>query len=364
MSDTIPACMVVDDAPANATYWLRLQMLAYGFAPEETDWGVGWRQQAASPLWRPEHLRRLADLVERFDVRGKFTFLPCPAGLGRIDRRVRGYTDAELAGLLEIVRTSIAPRFDITPEVLTHSLAFDVDREALLPHSESAWLTHLAMEGRHGDLVEYVGRAYEILRAVGLRPHGCTIGGIPNCSGLGGKKSLALGDGCEALGKAVLEVERRFEPDTDRTFLYTGAPPRTPLCQETRLPEVVCRAADGGEVSQMFSLDDVGYPALLGRAGFDEAVGRWITPDLSGGELVEAVEGGAVAAFMVHPQTMMSCGTNQGFDILQEVLRRLHERYGRRMRWTTPLELIRRRDETEPLAGRRTGSGGNPRAST
>ena len=347
MPEAIPACMVVDDVPANATYWWRAQMTAFGFAVPEEGWGRGWREQAQAPFWRPEHARRLADLVEEFDLRGKCTLLPCPAGLGRLDRSVRRYGDAELAELLEIVRTRFAPRFNITPEVMTHSLAFDVDREALRPHSESAWMTHLATEGRHEELADYIGRAYEILHAVGIHPHGCTIGGIVNCSGLCGKKSLALGDGCDALAKAVLEVERRFEPGTNRSFIYTGAPPRTERSRKTGLPEPVYDAPDGGQVSQIFSLDDVGLPAIHGRAEFDPAVDRWITPDLADGEFVRTIEAGSALAFMVHPQTMMSLHTGQGFDILQELLERLRRRYGGRLRWMTPLEMIRWREETD-----------------
>lgn len=345
MRDTIPACLIVDDVPLNATYWWRLQMTALGFAVPEEGWGKSWREQAAVPFWRVDDARRLADLAEEFDLRGKFTVLPRPAGLGRIDRSVRGLPPAQLDGLLAILRERIAPRFDITPEVLTHSLAFDFRQEAMLPHSESAWMTHLALEGRHEELVAYLGHAYEILHAVGLHPHGCTIGGIHNCSGLCGEQALSLGDGLDALGRAVLEVEQRYEPARDASFVFTGAPPRAERFRKTRLPEPV-HCGTSGEVSLLFSaLPDVCLAALLGRARFEPAVSEYMTPDLAGGRFVETIEAGSALTFMVHAQTTMSLGTGQGFDILREMLTRLRARYGSRVKWMTPLELIRWRDE-------------------
>ena len=85
MTEPIHACFIIDDMPANATYWMRRQQEAFGYNVPDTGWGKGWRELAPAPKFRLEDATALADLVETFGLRGKCTVLPCPAGLGRID---------------------------------------------------------------------------------------------------------------------------------------------------------------------------------------------------------------------------------------------------------------------------------------
>src|SRR4051812_42655689 len=51
-----------------------------------------------------------ADLVEEFGVRGKFSVLPVPAGLGRIDRPLPGVAPADQEEFFRIIRERVAPR--------------------------------------------------------------------------------------------------------------------------------------------------------------------------------------------------------------------------------------------------------------
>jgi len=155
MNNPVRACLIVDDVPIAAAYWMRLQQLACGYTPTETGWGYRWRELASSAFMRISDLREFADFADENNIRGKFTVLPCPAGLGRIDQRIRGLSDAHLAELLNIVRTQIAPRFDITPEVLTHTMAIQPETGALLPHTEIAWLSHLLASGRTEAVTDY-----------------------------------------------------------------------------------------------------------------------------------------------------------------------------------------------------------------
>jgi len=65
-----------------------------------------------------------------------------PAGLGSILEGWRAATRAELAAWIELARTRIAPHFDITPEILTHTLALDLTtaRAAASNPSTTGWL--------------------------------------------------------------------------------------------------------------------------------------------------------------------------------------------------------------------------------
>src|SRR5579871_3585392 len=61
---------------------------------------------------------RFADLIERTSMRGKFSVVPYPFGLGRVDRAVDGVSEADRLYFLDVVRERIAPFLDITPEAL------------------------------------------------------------------------------------------------------------------------------------------------------------------------------------------------------------------------------------------------------
>jgi hypothetical protein len=80
-----------------------------------------------TPLVVPhEFTSRVAETMERFELRGKMTLIPMPSCLGRIDQSLKRVPPEHLAEFLKIVRERIAPRFDITPEFLTHLNAYNL----------------------------------------------------------------------------------------------------------------------------------------------------------------------------------------------------------------------------------------------
>jgi len=72
-----------------------------------------------------EFTRRVAETFEQLDMRGKFTVIPMPSCLGRIDQSLKRVPATHLQEFLNVVRERIAPRFDITPEYLTHMRAYN-----------------------------------------------------------------------------------------------------------------------------------------------------------------------------------------------------------------------------------------------
>jgi hypothetical protein len=118
---TIPLTLIIDDpAPCIQVYW----------------WHVAERQKTDKPTMQSgEPILRnvpvtfaaeVADVLQRRGFKGKFTVLPYPAGLGSIAHGLQGYPQADVERWLAIVRHKIAPRMDITPEILTHTKAIDL----------------------------------------------------------------------------------------------------------------------------------------------------------------------------------------------------------------------------------------------
>ena len=336
----VRGCVIVDDVPSNPTYWWRAQQTAFGYDVPVIGFGGPWREQAAAPVLPVEIAHGFADFAEEFDVRGKFTLLPCPAGHGRIDREVRGFARADLDAIVAVVRDRLAPRFDITPEVLTHSMALDVESGALLPHSESAWVSWLAREGRIETLMAYLRHGGTILRNVGIAAHGVTVGGMTDPSGIAAGEMVLFGFHREALCRAVLAVEREFDPATGDSFIYTGSKPVSSESAARQAPECLHTSPDGGRVFALHSMPDDPLIGLLYGGGDEStAADRLVTPDLSAGSLVDEAEAGRAVVITVHSQTLNALNTGRGLKVLREAVRRLRERYGRRLAWHTPREL-------------------------
>ncbi len=339
--DLINACFIVDDTPVNATYWAQLQQSAAGYDTPDTGWATRWRDMAPASLLRVKDAERFADMIEEFGIRGKFTCLPCPAALGRVDQAVRGFSDDDLKRILSIIRDRIAKQMDITPEVLTHTQPYDPETGARLPHAETFWLTHLCVTGQAEKLRAYLRHAWKILSNVGIRARGLTVGGMSDFSGIAQGKSLACGDGRDVLGEALIAIEREFNPKVHASFIYTGAPSYTEEGKRKRAPETVFKAGDGAVVHELQSIvDDPIFPVILGPCDVvAKTTDALISPGLDRGLLVDEAESGRAVVFTVHCQTLVALDSGVGLDIMHEVCRRLKERYGKRLVWHTALEL-------------------------
>jgi hypothetical protein len=339
-NEPVRACLIVDDAPIAAAYWMRLQHQAFGYSPSETGWGHRWRDLASSSFFRVSDLREFAQFAEEYNVRGKFTLLPCPAGLGRIDQDVRGMSQADLSAFLEIIRSRIAPRFNITPEVLTHTMAIQPETGAMLPHTEIAWLSHLAESGQVTAIHDYLRHAWTILRNVGIQPHGLTLGGMDDKSGIAHGKMANQGHHVREIAEALLRVGTEFDPGMRRGFLFGPLSLHGDGEKRRYFPEVIWETPTGARVYKLFTLaDDPAFPLLHGDGDLSQAIDALVSPDLSRGQWIEAAERGSAMVIVTHVQTLNAANTGMGLQMFRESVRRLRERYGNRLIWHTADEL-------------------------
>ena len=114
--------------------------------------------------------REFADLCKQYGVRGKFSVLPMPCCLGAIDEKLNHVPQRHLTEFLKIVRDRIAPRFDITPEILTHLTAYRLEEGGFHHMYEDEWLARASV----AEMTDYIALSLEILRDVGLPANGVT----------------------------------------------------------------------------------------------------------------------------------------------------------------------------------------------
>ena len=103
-------------------------------------------------------------------IRGDFTVLPYPAGLGRIDEKLEGYDTGELRDWVALAWAAVMPQFDIHCEILTHTRALDLQTWELLPVSEHEWTD----QQDEATLANYFATAMQILGEAGLPNNGMT----------------------------------------------------------------------------------------------------------------------------------------------------------------------------------------------
>lgn len=276
----------------------------------------------------PGFTRRVADTFARHGLRGKFTVIPMPSCLGRIDQSLKLVPRDRLAAFLKEVRERIAPSFDITPEFLTHSRVYDLKRNRYLRLFEDAWISRAPLE----EVVEYFVLAFEILRNVGLEATGVTS---PWTSGIDVEKKYA---------RAVADSQWKvFNRKLTFYFLHAtdwGSPRRC---------TVECEVPERGQVvvSVPANCADIFWPAESAtraeqRDQIRKGIDRLLSADGRTGRIRELAEAGYPVVFLTHWQSLFYLGTELGLEGLNALAERIRKVFGNRVEWVTCLELARR----------------------
>jgi hypothetical protein len=320
----MPVSLILDDgAPViNPLYYYRMQV-----NQKEYDQHV-----SHIPL---DFLEQFAGVVKKWGMRGKFTIIPYPAGLGSLLDGWEGCDKAELESWLALARSAIAPSFDITPEILTHTRALDLKTHQLLPEAEQIW-----MDGRsQAELSEYMRTATGLLRQAGFTPGGIT-------------QPVTFKGDRAAYNQAVLEAIRpQGEADPAGTVAFYFID----FCEDKApvpLHPVVLLDREKGEavVSMLAYADDYFWNGQYpGQPGYLEEAGELISADGQAGRLVELMRAGAWATFCTHWQSQYANGSRQGLAGLEVVAQRLATTFGPRLLWMSNGEMARYRAAEEAL---------------
>lgn len=258
-----------------------------------------------------------ADLIEEFGVRGKFSVLPIPAAIGRIDRPLPDVSPQEQARFLQIVRDRVSPQMDICIEFLTHFLAWDIRRDRPLDYTEKT----MAPFTNRDHLAQYFAYGLRILDNLGLNPTGATSPGASCCEI---ERTYQA-----ALRQAVYEVTGR---PIAWYFLHVD------LDSPVVLPRIMSMNAEEGTgcVTMVSAGND---PSWNTQFGHPSNLDNLITADGQRGRLVDLARNGSVIGFHTHWQSLFSEGRATGLHDLRTTLSRIREHLGRRVRWTKCSDL-------------------------
>jgi len=283
-----------------------------------------------TPLLVPhEFTRRVADTFEKYGLRGKFTLIPMPSCLGRIDKSLKRVPQDHLQEFLKIIRDRIAPRFDITPEYLTHLNAYDLKTGKFRHIYEDVWITQADPD----EIVEYFTLAFQILRNVGIEANGITS---PWVSGIDVEKKYA-----KALGDAQWAL---FKRPVTWYFLNAASDNENPypMYVEYQNAEtgqsVVSVPSNAGDIFWTMDEPDTDKRKAMIKDGIDRLVSR----DGKTGRIRQLIETGFPVVIVTHWQSLFTQGTGLGLDGLIMLSERINSIFGSGIEWISCYELAKR----------------------
>ena len=325
--DRVPMSFIIDDSTClvNLNKFAMPQFDA-AFGGTNPTYHRNWKE------WSDEipdaFVRKFGEWCADKGVKGKYSIVPYPACVGRLDRELPGWSPKEVSSSLELVRTVMMPNWDIHPEMVTHTRV--IDPKTGHPHPDRTlkfmenwdWTT-----GRSADEIgEYLAYALRILRDVGLPCEGVTTPG--------GFGSRALPQLAQASMQALKDVFKAEVPHYFRHLYDRGT--------ESVAPRVEYASGLEGEDPRCV----VSIVACTGdwTGGWDNTepggVDKYITADGRSGRLVEVIERGEPACLLSHWTGIWFNGEERGFKIFQEVVRRVHERFDH-LHWMKLAEISR-----------------------
>ncbi len=275
-----------------------------------------------------DFVRKFGEWCGEHGVKGKYSIVPYPACVGRLDRELPGWTPRQVEASIELVRTLMMPNWDIHPEMVTHTRVIDTRTGQPYPERSLRFMENWDWTtGRSVDeLTGYQTYALRILKNVGL-----TCEGITTPGGYGNRARPQL---AQATLESVRDVFGAEIPHYFRDLYDEGDRSVAPLVQyasglDTEDPRCVVSIIG-------CTADWTGGWDNTTPAGAD----KFITPDGQEGRLVEVIARGDPACLVAHWTGLWWNGQELGFKIFQEVLRRLRARFDH-LAWMKLSEIAR-----------------------
>ncbi len=323
----VPVSWIIDDS----TCLVNLNR----FAMPQFDAAFGGKNQSFHQPWKQwpveipdDFVRKFIDWCDEHGVKGKYSIVPFPACVGRLDRELPGWSRRELEASIALVRERVMKNWDIHPEMVTHTRVIDLktghpyDDVSLKFMENWEWSV-----GRSADeLTEYFAYALKILRNIGMPCEGVTTpGGFCNRA----RPQLA-----QATFESLRDVFQTEIPHYFRDLFDEGEKSVAPIVQNAsglKSDDPRCVVHTIGCTGDWTGGWDCVEP---------DGVDRFISADGRRGRLVEVIERGEPAVMVCHWTGIYWNGLEKGFQVLQEVVTRLKQHYDH-LHWMKLSEIAR-----------------------
>jgi hypothetical protein len=323
----VPVGLIIDDSTCLVNLnRFAVPQFAQERGPDSPYTRLPWREW---PVEIPDaFVRKFGEWCAAHGVKGKYSIVPFPACVGRLDRTLPGWTQPELERSIELVRTLLLPNWDIHPEMVTHTRVIDTKTGHPYPEFTEKFMenTGWSVNRSADELADYLTYALRILKNIGLPCEGITTPG-----GFGSKARPQLAQATFESVRAVFGAEI---PHYFRDLFSEGDKSVAPLVQNASGldgPDPRCVVHTIGCTG-----DWTGGWNCTEPGGAD----KFITADGTSGRMVDVITRGEPALMVCHWTGIYFNGQETGFKIFQEVVRRLHARF-ENLHWMKLSEVAR-----------------------
>ena len=311
----VPISLIVDDpAPGISVYYYHY---IHGGNPVTED---------GRPLinkYPNSFLKEFCDMVDRWGMKGKFSVVPNPAGMGNVTSGIEGVSESELKEWLDTVKKRLLPSFSICPEMITHTDALDITTGESTGIPEMIW----SRTQDRTTLTPYIAYAYSILKEAGF-----------DCCGVTPPGSFGLKTERETLAAVSQATYDVWGKKNSWMFFrsLTGLPGAKPyIAYDDGDKCLVCIPA---------TTNDATWQTINSTETSDEYISRvadrTITADGKGGQIIEVLETGGYPVLFSHWQGLASNGLYTGLRAMNEIGRRIKEHLSDRVEWMSYEEIM------------------------
>jgi len=308
----VPISFIVDDpAPVYSTFYVHRK-------DHISDYGEPLLEKFPNSF-----LFDFCDVVERNNMKGKFSVVPMVANQGDI---INGLGDADpevIKEWLDTVKKRIAPRFAIAPEMLTHNLAIDLATGKALDENESVW----SQKQDRTTLTPYIAKALSLLKEAGFEISGVSS---PWRFGFEVRDEYAI-----SISDAVYDVAGK-----ENAWFFLGGLTKAPDAKAWIELErngrclVSIPATTHDRVWPMLESGDMSEEAIL------KCADAYITEDGKDGDIVRILENGGWPIMIAHWQSMYTNGSSAGLRAIDIVGQRIKKNLSDRVEWMSFSEIM------------------------
>lgn len=322
----VPVGLIIDDS----TCLVNLNRFAMpqfneAFAGKRAVYHRNWKDW---PAEIPDSfVRKFGEWCGENGVKGKYSIVPFPACVGRLDLEVPGWSRKEIKDSIKLVQDLMMPNWDIHPEMVTHTRVIDLKTGHPIPDIGPKTMENWDFTtGKSADeIAAYQAYALQILKNVDLPCEGLTTPG-----GYGNRARPQL---AQASLDSVRSVFKAEIPHYFR-HLYTddtSVVPWVELASDLETDDPKCVVSVIGCTG-----DWTGGWDNVEPAGAD----KFITADLQSGRMVDVITKGEPAMMVCHWTGIHWNGEEKGFKVFKDVVKRLHARFDNLI-WMKLSELSR-----------------------
>jgi len=255
-------------------------------------------------------LRTFGEWCADHGVKGKFSFVPMPGGLGTIDLGLPGFSKAKLDEWIIATKEIICPHWDLTPEMITHTKVVNLTDWMMTDlWEQEEWAENpVPFE----TLAPYIAAALRILHNCDLAAEGVTSPGAFQHVDLDNYGASTLW--------AQKEVNRNPRPFFFcEVYSSDKQPLPYPKLYALDKEKGECCAGIIGGTGDWFAGWEGNNRKAIGHPD------KCITEDLQGGRMPQLINAGCPAIMVSHWPGFYFEGEEVGFTIFKTVVERLNQ---------------------------------------